>query len=213
MAVTLQSISGGVLDPYNGEGSIPIEYQFPRCARDGDTFIDVINVVPDVGSTNIISANIIVTYNNNVITPNLITSGNVTLNFEYQPPGPSDLSSSISYTVNNLGTTANILITGTIISPFNDRFWRYRNFTNDEDIQVLSNTQIPDDDVGLFLFKPSMLRYVSVYYTVAIQYDIGNETITAEKRVINDWEADRLALLSQIQRENTYRENNYGSGV
>ena len=106
--------------------------------------------------------------------------------------------------INTSSVTANI--TGDYSGIFPDKTWSYRNFDNDTSITVINDTNIPNENIGLFRLVPSRIKYVEVRFDISYEDSGGGSgSESVYKRVINLWERDRLRLLELVDRETTYR--------
>jgi len=72
---------------------------------------------------------------------------------------------------------------------------------NHESITVNSINDIPTSNARIFLYKPSFNNYALVKSNVIIEYDTGNIFYNIQKRLINDWESNRLALKNRLSIE------------
>jgi hypothetical protein len=53
------------------------------------------------------------------------------------------------------------------------------------------------------------MRYINILFNVEVEYDTATVYKTIKKKVYNDWEINRLAVITQVNREEGYRSNNY----
>lgn len=152
-----------------------------------------------------------VSINGTPITFNELTAnGNVSLNVNYNSPNTNSVNGLfVITTIESSNTTGNIYISGNIQNAFPDKYWEYANFTTKSSNIVNSTLDIPDADVGLYIFKPSFMRYINIEFNVVAGFDSGTESKTVLKKVYNDWEINRLALKAQVTREESYRSNSY----
>lgn len=218
MSIQGVTISGGFPDP-EATGLEP-PGTILNAVNEYSDFVDKINVtlvnedplLP--GYMQIVSLTTNVTISGTPITSNELTSnGNVTLNINYNSPNTNTVAGLTVVTqIESGNTVGNIYITGNIQNAFPDKYWMYRDFTTRQDNIVNGPAEIPDDDVGLHLYKPSFMRYVNLEFNVTAVFDTGVENKTVTKKVVNSWEINRIALLSQIAREEAYRANNYPKG-
>ena len=145
------------------------------------------------------------------ITFNEITgNGSTTLNLTYSSPNTTSVTGlTVVTTIESGNTVGNIYISGNIQNAFPDKYWQYRNFATKTNSVVSSTLDIPNSDVGLFLYKPSFMRYINIEFNVTAGYNTETVSKTILKKVYNDWEINRIALISQTEREEGYRANNY----
>lgn len=223
MSVTIATITGGIIDPYYGDGDVPITYQFEYGTNEYVFFNDRITVNLDVTGdpsntyTSIDNVTVDVNLEGFPVTQNDITAnGAVTLNLSYSSPtAQTTIRDELAIVATITSSEGNIDISGNIQNAFPDKYWQYKNFgNNNSELTVSGPSQIPDENIALHLYKPSFMRYVSAYFDINVTYSGGVTGTTVEytrvqKRVLNNWEINRLALLSQIQREEAYRSNNY----
>ena len=213
MTITAASISGGFPDP-DASGEEPAGSTL-NAVNEYSEFEDRISVdllVPE-GSPYLSLDNLTatVTVNGTPIESNELTgNGNVSLNVTYEQPNTTSVTGlTVVVTINGDNTAGNVSITGNIQGAFPDQFWEYKDFSNNTTSIVSGVINIPDADVGLFTFKPSFMRYVNIVFNVNAEYDSGNVAFTVPKKVVNSWEINRLAVISQVDREESYRSNNY----
>lgn len=211
MSITKATLSGGFVDddatdPPNTLNSV---YEYSN-------FVDKISVDLTSGdplvpyaTINKLFAN--VSINGVPISFNELTAnGAVSLNVPYNSPNTNSVSIlNIVTSIESSNTVGNIYITGNIQNAFPDKYWEYNDFTSNTITVVDSPANIPNTDVGLFTYKPSFMRHINIDFAVTAHYDSATENKTIFKKVYNDWEINRLALLAQISRENSYRSNNY----
>jgi len=215
MAISGTTISGGFPDP-ELSGLEPPGTNL-NAVNEYKDFVDKITVTlisedpmgPAYGTLMNLTAN--VSINGTPITLNELTNnGNVSLNITYSSPNTNSVSGlTVVTTIENSNTEGNIYISGNIQNAFPDKYWEYQNFITKNSIVVNSTLDIPDSDIGLHTYKPSFMRYINIEFNVVAGYDTGTETKTILKKVYNDWEINRLALISQVTREENYRSNNY----
>ena len=214
--IVAASLSGGFPDP-DATGEEPAGTTL-NAVNEYSDFVDqiTIDLVPESEGVPYLSLdeiNLTVTVSGTSISSNELTAnGAVDLNITYNTPSTNTVVGlNILTTVESSNTVGNIYITGNIQNAFPDKFWEYKNFTTGIAVTVPSSADIPDSDVGLYLFKPSLMRYVNIEFNIEAIYDggIAIESATILKKVVNDWEINRLALLSQVEREENYRSNNY----
>ena len=208
MGIILSSISGGVADPYAGDGATPPSQQFPNAVEDGNSFSDRIDVdltYDPTPFTQIKSVVVTTSQSGNAQSLNNLTGGEPLNDITYTAPElqPNTLSSlSITTTIAAGNTTANVFITGTLSGTFPDKFWGYKNTITYETATTNAVGNIPAENARLYLHKPSFMNFVSVYFTVTVEYDTANIVYVCEKRVINNWETGRLALKNRLASEN-----------
>lgn len=215
MTITGASLSGGFTDP-EATGSEP-PGTLLNAVNEYSNFVDKITVtltnedpmLPAYTSLENLTAT--VSINGTPITFNEITNnGNVSLNVVYSSPNTNSVSGlTVVTTIESGNTVGNIYISGNIQNAFPDKYWEYKDFLANVSIVTDSSANIPDSDVGLHTYKPSFMRYITLEFLVNAGFDTGSESKTIYKKVINDWEINRIALLSQISREEAYRSNNY----
>lgn len=215
MSISGASLSGGFADP-EATGLEP-PGTLLNAVNEYSNFVDKITVdltnedpmLPAYTSLDNLTAT--VSINGTPITFNEITNnGNVSLNITYSSPNTTSVSGlTVVTTIESGNTVGNIYITGNIQNAFPDKYWEYKDFLANVSIVTDSTANIPNSDVGLHTYKPSFMRYVNLEFFVEAEYDSGTESKTIYKKVVNDWEINRLALLSQISREEAYRSNNY----
>lgn len=215
MSISGATISGGFTDP-ELLGTEPPGTNL-NAVNEYNNFVDKITVtltnedpmLPGYGSLNNLYANVSIF--GTPITFNEITdTGNTTLNISYSSPNTTSVSGlTIVTTIESGNTIGNIYISGNIQNAFPDKYWEYKNFITKNSVVVNSTIDIPNSDVGLHIYKPSFMRYVNLEFNVSAGFDTGSETKTVLKKVYNDWEINRLALISQVSREDGYRSNNY----
>jgi hypothetical protein len=140
-------------------------------------------------------------------------NGNVVLNITYNSPNTNSVSGLfVTTTIESSNTIGNIYITGNIQNAFPDKYWEYKDFVSKESIVVDSTFDIPDSDVGIYTYKPSFMRYINIEFNVVAGFNSGTVSKTILKKVYNDWDINRIALISQVTREESYRSNNYPKG-
>lgn len=215
MTITAASLSGGFTDP-DATGLEPPGSTL-NAVYEYTNFVDKISVdltnadpmLPAYTSLDNLVA--VVSINGTPITFNELTdNGNVSLNVTYSSPNTNTVSVlTVLTNIESANTVGNIYITGNIQNAFPDKYWEYKNFNTGISTVVDSSNDIPNADVGLHTYKPSFMRYVNITFDVTATYDTGTETKTLLKKVVNDWEINRLALLAQIAREEAFRSNNY----
>lgn len=213
MGYVVSSISGGFTDP-EASGTEP-PGTLLNAVNEFSPFADqiTINLINDNGALPpyLSINNVAVSYNlagTPITSTELTDGGNVILNTEYVEPATNSISGlNITTTFNS--ASGNIYISGNISGAFVDSYWKYKNLSN-KTISIANSAQeIPDGDIGLFVYKPSFMRYTNVIFTVNVEYDSANSTYEIRKKIANDWNNQRLSLLAQIARENAYRSNNY----
>jgi hypothetical protein len=223
MSITAATISGGFTDP-DATGLEPPGTTL-NAVNEYSPFVDAItvdlenpdesgNAVPYI-SIKELACN--VTINGTPTTLNEITgNGAVTLNgVVYAYPNTNSVSVlTVSVAIESGNTVGNIYITGNIQNAFEDKYWAYKDFVSQETTIAQSSSEVPNEDVGLHTYKPSFMRYVNIYFNVDVEYDeTGNTTTTQSisipKKVVNDWDINRLQMISLVNREEAYRSNNY----
>jgi len=214
MAIIASTISGGFEDP-DATGLEPPGSTLNAVYEYSD-FVDKIEVTltttpPAPVYTAINNLSCIVSVFGSPVTQNEITNNNAAnLNITYNSPNTNSVSGlNVIVSIENSNTTGNIYITGNIQNAFPDKYWEYIDLKTKSESIVDSTTDIPDSDVVLFTHKPSFLRYVNINFNVTVGYAEGIVTSTIPKKVVNDWDINRLAIISQVNRENAYRSNNY----
>lgn len=211
MAITLNSIFGGIPDPYEDDGPITdLLLQFEAVNEEVD-FFDVVSINltpidPLDTYTAITNIQIGATVEGLAVSLNDITqSGNVELNITYVEPVVQNILSNISISTNifNSDTEGNVEIIGRITGAFPDKFYQFNNLINGESFTTNSLDDIPDSGVNLHLYKASFMRYNTVLFYLNVTYDstltpTTTENFVLQKRVLNDWEIARLALISKL---------------
>jgi hypothetical protein len=215
MAISGVTISGGFLDP-EASGLEP-PGTILNAVNEYSDFVDkitvtLVNEVPMLPAyTSLNNLTTTVSIVGTPITFNELTAnGNVALNVSYNSPNTNSVSGLFIVTSIESGNTlGNIYITGNIQNAFPDKYWEYTDFATKESVVVDSTFDIPDGDIGLHTHKPSFMRYVNIEFNVVADFDTSTESKTIFKKVVNDWEINRIALISQVTREENYRSNNY----
>ena len=211
MAITLSSVFGGITDPYEADGPITdLLLQFEAVNEEVD-FFDVvsINLTPiDPLDTFTAITNIqvgAVVEGLAVSLNDLTQSGSVELNINYVEPVVQNILSNISISTNifNSNTEGNVEIVGKITGAFPDKFYQFKNLITDESFTTNSLEEIPDSEVNLHLYKASFMRYNTVLFYLNVTYNstltpTTTENFVLQKRVLNDWEIARLALISKL---------------
>jgi hypothetical protein len=213
MTITGATISGGFLDP-ELLGTEPAGTNLYAVNEYSD-FVDKITVTltnedplgMSYGSILDLSANVTV-YGTPITSNELTNNGNVSLNVTYNSPNTFSVVG-LNISVTNSGSQGNIYITGNIQNAFPDKYWEYKDFVTKDSIVVDSTFDIPDEDVALHTYKPSFMRYINILFNVEVEYDTATVYKTIKKKVYNDWEINRLAMIAQVDREENYRSNNY----
>lgn len=215
MTITGATISGGFLDP-ELIGTEPAGTNL-YAVNEYQDFVDKITVTTanedpygmSYGSLLQLSANVTV-FGTPITFNELTNNGNVSLNITYTSPNTNSVSGLyVVTTIESSNTLGNIYITGNIQNAFPDKYWEYKNFLSKDVIIVDSTAEIPDEDVALHLYKPSFYRYINIEFNVAAVYTSQTVYKTIKKKVYNDWEINRLAVIAQVNREESYRSNNY----
>lgn len=206
MPITFTSGVGNIPDPYKGEDlSIAPEENQMDASYENVYFQNTINGVPLSGYDAVISMTATKGINDNPVTSSEIFPGSKKENdFTYVEPsfveGTKDLVSAPS-------GTSSIIISGNVGTIFVDKYYKHRRLSDKQEILVdypEGLEVIPDSDTVLHLYKASFMRYNILFYTITlmhINYSLGlttTETQVAAKRIINDWEAARLALLNKL---------------
>lgn len=211
MAITLNSIFGGIPDPYENDGPITdINLQFEAVNENIDFFdvvsIDLTPIDPLETYTTIANVEIGATVEGLAVSLNDLTqSGNVELNINYVEPVAQNILSSISISTNifNSSTEANVELLGRITNAFPDKFFQFNNLITGESFTTNSLEEIPDLGVNLHLYKASFMRYNTVLFYLNVTYNstltpTTTESFVLQKRVLNDWELGRLALIDKL---------------
>jgi hypothetical protein len=207
MGITVTSISGGVADPYAGDGTTPPSQQFPNAALENSFFVDriLVDLVYDpTPFTQIKSVAVSYSLTGNSQSLTNLTGGQPLNDIIYVTPTPqSNTSTGLTVTTNieSANTLANITISGNISGSFPDKVWGYTNVLTTEVFTAADVSGIPLQNNRVYLYKPSFMNFVSVLFNVFVEYDTANLNYTVEKRVLNDWEAGRLALLNRLSNE------------
>lgn len=207
MGITVSSLSGGVADPYAGDGTTPPSQQFPNAVYEGTSFSDLIAIdltADPVPFVSIQKVTVTSSLSGNAQTLNNISGGAPLNDITYVTPTPqSNTLNSLSVTTTILpgNTAANVSITGIITGSFPDKFWKYKDTESLLEVQTSTVEQIPASNARLFLHRPSFMNFVSVFFSVLVEYDSANVTYIVEKRVLNNWETNRLALLNRLASE------------
>lgn len=211
MACVATSISGGFSDPYATGSELPGTLLY--ASNEHVPFVDqiVINLNKPGGIPYTSILNISVSYDiaGTVVSLGEIKGGSsVGLNAEYVAPAANPLTG-LTVTSSNAGSSAVVNVSGNISGAFTDSYWQYKDFRDNSLHTVVSSTNIPDDDIGLFSLKPSFMKYIEITFTVNVTYDTDSAVYIVHKKIINDWDTNRLAVLSQVKREENYRSSNY----
>lgn len=205
MTITLSSISGGVTDNLRDEDANP-DLTFPNAVNEGVAFVDAVGIGLDssISATQILSVSVTKDIESNNFSLQNISAGtslnDVILN---TPNISSSVLNGLNYnvTIEPGKTFANIAITGSLSSAFADKYFSYTELENYESITVNSINDIPTSNARIFLYKPSFNNYALVKSNVIIEYDTGNIFYNIQKRLINDWESNRLALKNRLSIE------------
>ncbi len=213
MTISGETISGGFLDP-ELLGTEPAGTNL-YSVNEYQDFVDKITVDTEnedpigmsYGSILDLNANVTV-YGTPITLNELTNNGNVSLNITYNAPNTFSVVG-LNISVTNDGTVGNIYITGNIQNAFPDKYWEYKDFVSKDIFIVDSSYEIPDEDISLYLHKPSFMRYINILFNVEVEYDTATVYKTIKKKVYNDWEINRLAVIAQVNREEGYRSNNY----
>jgi hypothetical protein len=210
MAIILTSVFGGVPDPYEEDGPITdIGRQFDA-VNEATPFLDIVNIdltpadplnPPYTAITNI---GIGVTIQGLVVNVNEITENNETnLNITYEAPQPSVLvlgDLQIETNIFNSNTQGNVEVFGTIDNAFIDKFFEYEFLNSDINVRVSGLNNVPDNGVNLYLYKPSFMRHNTILFYLNVEYDFFvTENFVIQKRLLNDWEISRIALINKLQ--------------
>lgn len=209
MAVTLTSVFGGVPDPYEDEGPVTdLNLQFDAVLSQ-TAFLDIVDIdlVPadplDPPYTSITNIEVGVSLEGLVISVDELTENNETqLNIQYVAPIANvgilgDVT--IETNIFNSSTQGNVEIFGLITNAFTDEFFNYVFLNDDVIITVVNINAVPNSNVNLHLYKPSFMRHNSILFYLNVEYDSSvTESFVLQKRVLNDWEIGRLALISKL---------------
>lgn len=207
MAFTGTSIFGGFEDPEEtGPTILDAVYEYEDFAD--QIIVDLIDDTPFISLDDL---KITVQIEGAPVSFNELTgNGTTELNIEYSSPNTTSVVGlTVVSSINGTNTEGNIYITGNIQNAFPDKYWEYTDFKTGSSVAVSSSIDIPDSDVGLHTYKPSFMRYVNITFSIEAVYDSATITGNFTKKVVNDWEINRLAVLSQVSRETEYRSNNY----
>jgi len=213
MALILTSNIGGIPDPYVGLDGVTEALTFPNAAIDDQDFNDRIILTPDP-YVSVVSSDLVGSRSS--ITPSYIPqstiSGGSTLNITYEQAsiGSVSFGGSIQGTggpdPKSTGFLAfSMKLRGTF---FTDKYMEYKDRSNGNAIvRVTSFDDVPSQNAEIYLFKPSFIKYVFYTYTVKVEYLTSSNTIvtvqyTVLKRVLNDWDADRVALKAKVAAQN-----------
>jgi len=214
MAIIASTVSGGFTDP-DATGLEPPGSTLNAVYEYTD-FVDKIEVTltttpPAPAYTFINNLSCVVSVYGTPVTQNEITNNNTAnLNITYNSPNTNSVSGlNVVVSIESSNTIGNIYITGNIQNAFPDKYWEYVDLETKDEFIVESSLDIPDEDVALFTYKPSFLRYVNINFNVTVGYAEGTVNETIKKKVVNDWDINRLAVIAQVNRENAYRSNNY----
>lgn len=214
MAITAATISGGFTDP-DATGLEPAGSTL-NAVNEYMAFVDqvLVNLTNPMGNAYISINNLTcnVTIDSTSITFNEITgNGAVALNsIAYTYPNTNSVSVlTVSVAIESGNTVGNIYITGNVQNAFEDKYWAYKDFITQETLIEDSPSGIPDADIGLHTYKPSFMRYVNIYFNVGVTYNAGSQYTTISKKVVNDWDINRLQMVALVNREEAYRSNNY----
>lgn len=206
MPITLSSGAGNISDPYFGyDTSIaPSENQM-QASYENVYFENTVTGVPLPGFDAVISMVATKGINDRPVTFADVFPGDSSENdFAYVEPNFSDNTKNL---VSAPSGTSSITISGNVGTVFTDKYYKHKNLTNEQEVFVdypNGISEIPNEETVLHLYKASFMRYNILYYTITlthINYDTGTtatETQVAAKRIINDWEAGRLALISKL---------------
>lgn len=203
MPITVSSVSGNRPDPYNGDGFVPIAHQMEASWED-ESFVNTINATPLSGFDTVISIVVTKGIDDLPVTLNNITSGAASLNLDYVEPNydPDTLNF-----VNTSVSVPIVTVSGNVGVIFIDKYFKYRELPKQVDELVdypLGLSSIPDEGINLHLYKPSFMRYNSLYFYLTITHlkistgETAVENLVAQKRIINDWEAGRLGLINKL---------------
>jgi hypothetical protein len=206
MPVSLSSGVGNIPDPYLGfDISIaPIENQMQASYED-TYFENTITGVPLPGYDVVISMTSVKGINDRPVTFADVFPGDSTENdFTYVEPSFDETTKD---KVSAPSGTSSIIISGNVGTVFIDKYYKHRRLTDKEEISVdypSGLAEIPNTETVLHLYKASFMRYNILYYTITLVHlntttgATTTETQVAAKRIINSWEADRLALINKI---------------
>lgn len=216
MAITSATISGGFTDP-DATGLEPpgttlnAVYEYMEFVD--KLTVDLTNPNP-LGNafTSINSLTCNITVDGTPVTFNEITgNGAATLNsIVYTYPNTNNIATlTFSVAIESSNTVGNIYITGNVQNAFEDKYWSYKDFVTQETIIKETSADVPNADLGLHTYKPSFMRYVNIYFNVGVIYNSGSQFTTIPKKVVNDWDINRLQMIALVNREEAYRSNNY----
>lgn len=209
MAITLTSVFGGIPDPYDEEGPvIDTALQFDAINEQTEFFdridIDLTPSTPGPAYIEITNIEVGVAVEGLVVTFNDLTDNTATeINFTYTAPTvtPGVLSNvDIVTNVFNANTEANVEIFGIVNNAFPDKFFDFVSLFNNQNIRVIGLDNIPNANVNLHLYKASLMRHNTILFFLNVEYDSTiTESFVLQKRVLNDWELGRLALIDKLE--------------
>ena len=209
MPITLSSISGGVTDDYAGDDGYAEDKTFPNAAIENGSFVDQAVVTPEPGYVQVLSTSVSITGTTDLqISQGEITSGPLNSTFENKPADSPFGGTSVS------AGSPTITFSGTVGNVFNDLYWVTRDFTDKSDTTEPDRNLSTSGDEGLFLYKPSYIRYSYRTYTVSSVHRTSRGatavfTYDIIKRVMNLWEINRLTLKDIVSQQESYRSSNY----
>jgi hypothetical protein len=209
MPITLNSVSGGVADPYIGDDGSDSSTTFPNAGIEGGAYVDTVLVTPESGYVAVVSTSVA---SNTPIDTQIpsgdVTSGPLNITFSNSPSDSPFGGTSAS------GGSALITFSGTIGNVFNDLYWKTMNLVDMTSTTTTSRSITTSGDESLYLYKPSFVRYARRTYTItSVHVDAkGNPatfTYTVLKRVLNLWDINRQRLINIVSQQDSYRTNNY----
>lgn len=209
MAITLTSVFGGVTDPYEDEGPVTdTALQFDAIYEQTD-FLDRVDIdltpsTPGPAYIQITNIEVGVAVEGLVVTFNDLTDNTATeINFTYTAPAvDANVLSDVDIVTNifNANTEANVEIFGIVNNAFPDKFFDYVNLLNNQNVRVVGLDNVPNSNVNLHLYKASLMRHNSILFFLNVEYDsTTTESFVLQKRVLNDWELGRLALIDKLE--------------
>lgn len=210
MPIVLSSISGGIVDDYDGQDGIDSSKTFPNAGIEKESYQDLALVTPEPGFVSVISTTVSVlsTVDVQVQESELTTSNNLNFSFSNSPSLSPFGTLSITTTPNS--ATFN----GTVEEEFNDIYWEVKDLEKNENKKSETRSTTTSGDEGLYFLKPSLVRYTYRIYRVTsihIRSNGTTSTFTYDiiKRILNLWEENRLLTLSILNQQEIYKQNNY----
>lgn len=205
MPITISSGTGNISDPYFGLGSAPPENQM-QASYEGTYFQNFITCSSLMGYDTITNISVTNSIDDLPVTLNDITNnGQVNLNdVTYIEPEAENSTKDIPTIA-----IANplITITGNLGTLFKDKYYKHKTIPQETDTTVNypdGINDVPNSSTHLYLYKPSFMRFNVIYYYISITHFNSStlativENVTASKRIINDWDTQRLALISKL---------------